>query len=460
MKIINSVSFSVDKNKRIFLSILDDNGNNVYKIVEPWIKVKLVQKGKYDDFLFIFNKRVYYEITAPEFIILSIQNYISGKYTNIRIPNADLCRKIKVVKYNGNNSEIIQFKNLVDELNINPNYSIVNRFYYYSYFDIFNWKYATFKDLNVGYFDIEVIANDNKFPSPDTHEYPVAVVSVFITGKVNQIHTIINSEIIKYDNTLDNKNICDIEDFSNISKYLPNLRDTKIHIHNVKNEYELLSIFILICNKINVLSGWNSISFDFKYLYNRAKRIGHYDFINFFYPNNTNIYTIENQMKTKEEYDNIFWKNAELETFEFNVLRIPNLDYNTLIKTALVHNKYPSYKLGFIASKIIDPSISKINININNIMNDINLFIKYNIMDSILVGAIENKMNLIRFLFDVRDIVGFFPLNKINSNVILQSYLSKIFLCDKKNLILDTSKKDKLNSNLFQIYRRVNNEGV
>lgn len=465
MKIINSVSFIVDNIKKIFVSYMNENNMNMYKILEPWCKVKIINKDKMTDFLYILESNSYYELTAPEYVINNISNYLSGKYTSIRYPSKAIANKIITKKVINNEPRDIPFYELFDELSNNPSYSILNRFYYYSYFDMFKIEYATFEDVNIGYFDIEVTPNGGtaKFPSPDEAEHPIVALSIFIIGKTNVVHTIVNAEVAKSSINIEmSGRITDHEEFAELSNHYSVINETKYFIHIVDNEYDLISKFVKLCSKnVNILSGWNSVSFDFKYMYNRAKKIKHIEFIDFFFPNGTNEYTIEKSMRTKEDYDNLFWKNNEIETFEFNVLRIPNLDYNTLIKTALVNKKYPSYKLGYISSKIISPSVSKIKVNLEDMLSNIDLLIKYNIMDSILVGAIEQKMNLIRFLLDVRKVVGFFPLNKINSNVILQSYLSRIFLKEKPNLILDTSKKTKLNENiLFNIYRRVNNEKI
>lgn len=453
MKIINSYLFNINKSRKVFICYLNNNNENSYKIIEPRYSIKIFKIDKYDELKYI--------IRDPEELF-----YVTGMDKEINMLEYAI-RNNKYIKFNTNNIHIYKkTKRGITEINLeeffNQNqfnldqFKVLNKYYYFSYFDkIFgNLEHVNLDELNVGYFDIEVVS-DGSFPVPDKAEYPISLISIFSNKKdIYELNIIINNNVLEYHNI----DIINDPLFDNIKEIL-NIKNIAVNIFNEKNEVALLNRFIKVCKKINVLSGWNSVSFDFKYLYNRAKKNNVPEFIDFFYPMKTNLYTIEKDFEKNNS--NSFWKNTEIDTFEFIVLRIPNIDYNTLIKTALVNKSFSSYKLGFIAEKILGEGITKVNINLNKWNTDVDRYIKYNIMDAMLVCGIEKKMNLLRFLFDLRKIVGFFPLNKISSNIILQSYIFNILKSNAfKNYSIMTNRKEEVNNRLFKIYKTVNNYDI
>lgn len=117
--------------------------------------------------------------------------------------------------------------------------------------------------------DIEVIPRDDKFPDPEVTKWPVNTIAI-----VNEF----GSCTILGDKQLTKKQIDNIEIKTN--KHFEKLGSIKTFDFKVKYTYfssekEMLHAFFkIIMPNITLLTGWNFIRFDWKYLVNRAHKIG------------------------------------------------------------------------------------------------------------------------------------------------------------------------------------------
>ena len=118
--------------------------------------------------------------------------------------------------------------------------------------------------------DIEVISGDDKFPNPEEAKWAVNTIAV-----VNQTGTC----VIVGDKPLTPKQISEIEVETNEHFKNGNFKNNDIEFKVVyvyrPRERDLLTFFFQkIMPKVTLLTGWYFIDFDWKYLINRANKIG------------------------------------------------------------------------------------------------------------------------------------------------------------------------------------------
>ena len=154
-----------------------------------------------------------------------------------------------------------------------------------------------FSDFNVCYFDIEC-AVERKFCSPE--EVPVAVnLITTYCSKQNEFVTFGLEKPFVYHEYVDENTPCEGEEdvlmrTEDGRKYYEKKRfvtkpgkivfdnsthnDLKYEHRYVqcKNEIDLLTKFVDYCagNEIDIYTGWNCLTFDFPYLYNRCEKLG------------------------------------------------------------------------------------------------------------------------------------------------------------------------------------------
>ena len=213
---------------------------------------------------------------------------------------------------------------------------------------------------NIMFIDIEVDPglNVTEFPNPKEAKYPI-----------NMITAIYNSSVICY--ILDNK-----------TEPITEKEGAELKIFD--NETKLMRTFITDFKKVDpdFLAGWNSIAFDIEYIFNRLPKL--------------NI-PQGDMSKFGEFY---------VDSFRF-VCNIPGcvpLDQLHLYKM-FTFTKEENYKLGYIAQKVL--KITKIDLEFPiNIMyyKRLNKLIEYNIRDSVLLEKLENELNHIHLLNEIRTI--------------------------------------------------------
>ena len=98
--------------------------------------------------------------------------------------------------------------------------------------------------INIAYLDIEVYANDGKFPEPRDADYPINAISIRMNGITNVFALKFNAKSV-YEN-----------------------ERTDIQIKLYEHEELLLSDFLEFWKRseIDIISGWNVSNFDITYI--------------------------------------------------------------------------------------------------------------------------------------------------------------------------------------------------
>ncbi|RLF57300.1 MAG: hypothetical protein DRN27_08070 [Thermoplasmata archaeon] len=210
---------------------------------------------------------------------------------------------------------------------------------------------------NIMFFDIEIdTGNERVFPKPEDAAFPI-----------NLITTIYNGTTICYG--VDNK-----------TEEIKRRPDITYKIFN--NEKQLMCSFIKDYKKTDpdFLAGWNSISFDLAYIYNRLPQIGI-------------------PQTSMNKFGEFYVEGAKF------VCHIPGtvpIDQYFLYRTFTFTNM-ENYKLGFIAQHELGITKIELPLPINEMYWKMqSLTYEYNIRDSELLEKLDDKLGHINLLNELR----------------------------------------------------------
>jgi len=213
---------------------------------------------------------------------------------------------------------------------------------------------------NIYFMDIETDTGmeDRRFPKAEEALYPISMVSTMYNGK---------------------KTIYVVDNHTDEIKLLDDV-DTKIF----QNEKAMISSFVTDFKKCDpdIATGWNFISYDLQYFFNRLPRLGYSQGVmsNFgsFYVDATNFRAI--------------------------LPGIICVDQDHLYRMFTFTNR-ENYKLGNIASLELGETKVELPHRINEMYwKDINLTMEYNMQDTVLLGKLEKKLGHINLLNELREI--------------------------------------------------------
>jgi uracil-DNA glycosylase family 4 len=235
---------------------------------------------------------------------------------------------------------------------------------------------------NIMFCDIEIDVgiNNQTFPQPSEALYPVDLItSIFQTPK---------------------KKICYILD--NGSEEIKPIEDVEFKIF--KNEKNLILAWIRDFKFYDpdFMSGWNFIGFDMEYMFNRMKRLK---------------IPISTMSKFKEFY-------CDGERFLCKLPGCIVLDQMHLYKM-FTFTKMENYKLDFIAYHELKRNKLELPAKFNKMYwEHLNTLIEYNVLDTVLLEELENKVNHINLLNELRTIctasfeAAASPQNQVDSIVV------------------------------------------
>ncbi len=257
----------------------------------------------------------------------------------------------------------------------------------------FNVAEAEKTKSNIMFADIEIDTGiDNRtFPEPKMAEYPI-----------NMISTVFDKKVTCY--VIDN-------DTDPIEEH----NDVEIKIFS--NERKMLHAFISDFKEIDpdFISGWNLISFDMEYIFNRLPKIK---------------LSVDSFSKFGEFYVDGF-------RYVCNIAGCVPLDQLFLYKS-FTFTKKENYKLGTIGEIEVGETKVVMEYPINEMYyKDINKLIEYNIMDSILLDKLEDKLGHINLLNEIRTICntsfdgGSSPFGQVDS--LLVSFLRNKGMASKNS---------------------------
>jgi DNA polymerase elongation subunit (family B) len=247
-------------------------------------------------------------------------------------------------------------------------------------------------NLNIMYFDIEIDTGDNKeFPQPKEANYPINMISV-----------------IYHKNT-----ICYVID--NKTEPIKDISGVELKIFKTEKELMLSFIKDFKNNDPDFLCGWNSISFDMEYIFNRLPKL--------------NIKQ-SSMSKTGEFYNDGVRYICKLGGCVV-------LDQLFLYKS-FTFTKKENYKLGSISLEELGVTKIELPVPMNEMYwKKLNLMIEYNIRDTELLEKLEDKLQHINLLNEIREICstsfegGSSPFGQIDS--IMVNFLKEKGLASKNS---------------------------
>lgn len=214
-------------------------------------------------------------------------------------------------------------------------------------------------DFNIMFLDIEVDTKKVQiFPDPKEAKFPINLITTSYHKKL----------------------ICYILD--NGSEEITPKEGVELKIF--KNELSLMKEFIKDFKNTDCdfITGWNSVPFDFEYIFNRLK-----------------------QLKIPQESFSKFGEfYVEGSRFICNIAGCVPLDQMHLYKM-FTFTKKESYALGFIGQEEVGMTKLQMELPFHRMYYEmLNKFIEYNIRDTELLVKLEDKLNHVNFLNEIRTI--------------------------------------------------------
>lgn len=265
-------------------------------------------------------------------------------------------------------------------------------------------------NLRTFFLDIEVYSPDC-FPEADQANYPINIISLYDT------------ETMMFYSW-------------GLKDYYYNLEDIEIPESNIRyvscsSEKDLLSSFIKFWKKNypDIVSGWNSASFDIPYLINRINNVFGEDKAKQLSPTNS-IFS-----RTRKNYFDKFYTHWTIDG-------VSDIDYMELYAKSII-GQQESYKLDYIGK--VEEVGSKVEYESSNLANladtDWDTFVKYNIQDVNLMVNLEKKK---RYLVIARGKAyrGYSTLDKcLDSVPIVTGMIAKSALDENKIIVTFKPKK-------------------
>lgn len=228
-------------------------------------------------------------------------------------------------------------------------------------------------NLKVCFFDIEVDMRTNEeFPNPKKAQLPINCISMYNAWE-NKNVTIALAPNRPFENI-------NPMSFEEAQKACSDIPDTTV----VKTEEELLTLMLDNFSKCNIISGWNSDTFDIVYIINRIKKVLGKSATKRLNMINIEPLEIEKQTRTGQKY----------KTYQL-VGRV-HIDYLVLYKH---HNpkQQPSYKLDFIGKMETGEGKEEYDGNLERLYHrDFRKFVEYNRQDAALLKKIDDKVKFMQ----------------------------------------------------------------
>jgi len=225
------------------------------------------------------------------------------------------------------------------------------------------------KKLRIFCIDIEVMSN-NGFPKADKADEPVTVITIHDSNTGNlHVWGQANSPGGKY------------------KPHLPN-----VVYQEFTDEITLLNEFVAFwsTNYPDIVTGWYSRGFDLTYITNRIKKL-----------------LGDKTVKRLSPWGIIQEKSSKIKRFGqmveekyYDFYGINELDYLDLYKK--YGNAQESYKLGFIAQKILGETKIEFDGSLHQLYStDYQKYVEYNIQDVCLIPKMEEKLRFIELIVEV-----------------------------------------------------------
>lgn len=257
------------------------------------------------------------------------------------------------------------------------------------------------------YLDIEIQLTSNEFPHPEKAAMPVNLITF-----VNEDNLCFVMSTMK---DLDQETIQKLETDTNGYFASHGQQFTIKYLFFQTEEALMATFFHKVFPKIPFFTGWNVIGFDWMYLVNRAKRLG--------------IDPMENM-----ESDKLIGK-AKMP------LHVGLLDYMEVFMNTKPYKVVENYKLDYIANLVL--GTTKLHSEYATMMEaqkDVENFVLYNIIDTVLIKLIEDKLGLLDVAFSISQLAQV-DVSKVFSAV----YITETLMCReflRRGKLMASDKKD------------------
>lgn len=215
--------------------------------------------------------------------------------------------------------------------------------------------------LNVAFFDIETsMCPERGYAAPDDPFMPIVSIAVYLQWSETMICLAIPPKTMSIKEAEEQ-----VAEFENTFIF--------------KTEKELLDTFLTIIEDADVLSGWNSESFDIPYTVNRVARV--------LTKNDTRRFCLWDQLPKKREFEK-FGKVATT----FDMAGRVHMDYLDIYRK-YTHEEKPSYRLDAIAEYELGDHKTVYDGTLEQLYNqDFKKFIEYNRQDVALLDRMDKKL--------------------------------------------------------------------
>ena len=261
-----------------------------------------------------------------------------------------------------------------------------------------NYDFESTPNLNVASYDIEVeFREETRYSNPDDAENRIISVAVSQRWTGRRFAVVL---------VPDNKTVAEAEAIcARVQAKHPNS-----NIILAKTEAELLNIFMIIIEDADVITGWNSESYDFKYIVNRTKRILGEEGVRRLSPIGGLPREREAFNEKTKSYYNIYEPSG-----------LVHLDYLLLYKK-YTYIELTSYSLDNVSYVELDDQKVDYDGNLYDLyLNDLETFIDYNIKDVDLVDRLDDKLKFI----DLTNLLAH------NNGVLMQTTLGTVALTEQ-----------------------------
>lgn len=236
-----------------------------------------------------------------------------------------------------------------------------------------HYDFDSLPNLHVSYYDIEVEwTEETKYSNQDRAENKIISVAVYNDWEDKMYCLALPPPMMTYDEAF--------EVVKHINKTTPDNTRTLLY----ENEADMMHKFFQLIEDSDVISGWNSEGYDFKYIYNRIPKIMDEKY-------RKELCLLGYDPKEKSGFND---KTKSHYTFYQPVGRV-HLDYMNLYKK-YTYSELTSYALDNIAYIELDQRKVEYDDTLHELYNfDFENFIRYNIKDTLLVYKLDEKLKFI-----------------------------------------------------------------
>lgn len=235
-----------------------------------------------------------------------------------------------------------------------------------------NYNFDDIPDLNIAFYDIEVGFNkETRYSNSDKAENPIISISVYQKWTGNCFILALPPDTMNFEE-------CELV----LAEVEKNSENTRCLLFD--NEPDLIKTFLVLIEDSDVISGWNSEHYDFRYICNRIPKI-----MEKYYLKNLCLF---GEYPIRREIVNDKTKSRD---YVYNPVGRSHLDYMLLYKK-YTYNELTSFSLDNVSMVELGERKVEYNGTLDDLYKkDFKKFIEYNIKDTMLIERLDEKLKFI-----------------------------------------------------------------